>query len=54
LYSEVVSVVAHYDDHFLWMGATIARMQAKGWNWTVVVMVDQGPVKRDVFERCCQ
>jgi hypothetical protein len=52
--TNALVVVAPYDDHFLWMGATIARMQARAWNWTVVVMVDQGPIKRDLFERCCQ
>ncbi len=51
--TNALVVVAHYDDHFLFMGGTIERMKRKGWQWTVVSMCTPDARRRKLFEDCC-
>jgi LmbE family N-acetylglucosaminyl deacetylase len=50
---NALAVVAHYDDHPLFMGATIRRLGLKRWNWTLVAMCIKSNEKRDYFNRFC-
>lgn len=50
---EAVAVVAHHDDHVLWMAGTIQRLALYGWHWTVVAMCVPDPARRDYFNHCC-
>lgn len=35
---NALAVVAHHDDHLLWMGGALQRMRLSGWNWTVIAL----------------
>ena len=50
---KAVTVVAHHDDHVLWMGGTIQRLAASGWHWTLIAMCVPDPAKLDFFHKCC-
>jgi LmbE family N-acetylglucosaminyl deacetylase len=50
---KAVSIVAHHDDHALWMGGTIQRLAASGWHWTVIAMCIPEPDKQNYFLHCC-
>jgi hypothetical protein len=51
--SKAIAIIAHHDDHVLWMGGTIQRLALSGWQWTVVAMCVPNPVRRDYFHHCC-
>ena len=50
---KAIAVVAHHDDHVLWMDGTIQRLAASGWHWTVVAMCVPDPARREYFVHCC-
>lgn len=50
---SAVAIVAHHDDHVLWMGGSIQRLAATGWQITVVAMCVPDPQRRDYFHRTC-
>ncbi len=50
---NALAVVAHHDDHILWMGGTIQRTKKHGWNWTLIAMCVPDPVKQSYFCGCC-
>ena len=49
-----LAVVAHHDDHILWMGGTIQRLQAAGWEWTLIAMCVPEPDKQRYYRDCCE
>ena len=54
---KALSVVAHSDDHVLWMGATILRLNR--WTWHILSLCkshsnEDFEPKRIVFERSCR
>jgi LmbE family N-acetylglucosaminyl deacetylase len=50
---KAIAVVAHHDDHVLWMGGAIQRLTAHGWHCTLVAMCVRDPARRDYFRHCC-
>jgi len=50
---KALAIVAHHDDHVLWMGGTIQRLSAAGWHWTLAVLCVPDPKRRDYFLHCC-
>jgi LmbE family N-acetylglucosaminyl deacetylase len=50
---KAIAIVAHHDDHILWMGGTIQRLAVSGWQWTVVAMCMPDPARRAYFQHCC-
>lgn len=50
---KAVAVVAHHDDHVLWMGGTIQRLAATGWQWTLVAMCVPDRERQGYFLHCC-
>jgi LmbE family N-acetylglucosaminyl deacetylase len=52
--TNALAVVAHHDDHILWMGGMIQRMRARGWNWTLVALCVPDPERRAYFVECCR
>jgi hypothetical protein len=50
---KAVAVVAHHDDHVLWMGGTIQRLTASGWHWTLIAMCVPTHERLDYFHHCC-
>lgn len=50
---KAVAVVAHHDDHVLWMGGAIERLAATGWHWTVIAMCVPERDRRDYFLHSC-
>jgi LmbE family N-acetylglucosaminyl deacetylase len=50
---KALAIVAHHDDHILWMGGTIQRMITKKWHWTLIAMCVPAPEKREYFQHCC-
>jgi LmbE family N-acetylglucosaminyl deacetylase len=52
--TKALAVMAHHDDHLLFMGATIRRTkQLKGWDWTILAMCLR-PQHRAFFCKSCQ
>jgi len=49
---NAIAVVAHHDDHILWMGGMIQRMKSFGWHWTLIAMCAPDPDRRAYFTRC--
>jgi hypothetical protein len=52
--TNALAVVAHHDDHLLWMGVTIERTKRWGWNWTVLALGVRDPAKAAYFDDCCK
>lgn len=50
---NAIAIVAHHDDHVLWMGGTIQRLAVAGWHWKVVAMCVPDLPKRDYFLHSC-
>jgi hypothetical protein len=50
---KAIGVVAHHDDHVLWMGGTIQRLAGAGWQWTLIAMCVPDPNRRAYFDHCC-
>lgn len=50
---KAVAVVAHHDDHVLWMGGAIQRLRALGWHWTLIAMCVPSSERLDYFYHCC-
>lgn len=50
---KAVAIVAHHDDHVLWMGGTIQRLAASGWHWTIIAMCIPELDKLEYFIHCC-
>ncbi len=50
---KALAVVAHHGDHVLWMGGTIQRLAASGWQWSVLAMCVPDRARRDYFLHCC-
>jgi LmbE family N-acetylglucosaminyl deacetylase len=51
---NVLAVVAHHDDHLLWMGGTLQRMTLLGWNWTLIALCVPAPDRQRFFcDYCC-
>jgi LmbE family N-acetylglucosaminyl deacetylase len=50
---KALAIVAHHDDHVLWMGGTIQRLAISGWHWTVVALCVPDPARREYFFHCC-
>jgi hypothetical protein len=51
---NALAVVAHHDDHLLWMGGTMQRSRSWGWTWTVIAMCIRDPAKAQYFDQCCR
>ncbi len=51
--AKAVAIVAHHDDHSLWMGGTMQRLAASGWYWTVIAMCVPDPDRLDYFFHSC-
>lgn len=51
--NNALSVVAHHDDHVLWMGGSILRMRSLGWNWTLLAMCVPDKEKQRYFSEFC-
>jgi hypothetical protein len=50
---NALAVVAHHDDHILWMGGMIQRMKSiYRWNWTLIAMCVPAADRRAYFTRC--
>jgi LmbE family N-acetylglucosaminyl deacetylase len=49
---KALAVVAHHDDHVLWMGGAIQRTRQMGWDWTLIAMCIP-PDGRDPYFRDC-
>ena len=49
---NALAVVAHHDDHVLWMGGTIRRLTDLGWNWLLVAMCVEDAAKQAYFREC--
>ena len=49
---KVLAVVAHHDDHVLWMGGIIRTL--KHWDWTLLAMCVQRQDRRDYFCDFCR
>jgi LmbE family N-acetylglucosaminyl deacetylase len=47
------AIVAHHDDHVLWMAGTIQRLAVAGWHWKVVAMCVPELPRRDYFLHTC-
>ncbi len=50
---NAIAILAHHDDHVLWLGGTIQRLARSGWNWTVVAMCVPNAERRAYFHHCC-
>ena len=50
---KAVAIVAHHDDHVLWMGGTIQRLAATGWHWTVIAMCVPEHERLNYFHHSC-
>jgi LmbE family N-acetylglucosaminyl deacetylase len=50
---KAIAVVAHHDDHVLWMGGAIQRLAALGWHWTVIAMCVSDQEKHNYFHHTC-
>jgi LmbE family N-acetylglucosaminyl deacetylase len=50
---KAIAIVAHHDDHVLWMGGTIQRLALSCWQWTVVAMCVPDPTRQAYFQHCC-
>lgn len=50
---NALAVVAHHDDHVLWMGGAIQRLLAAGWQFTIIGMCVPDRARRSYFERTC-
>lgn len=51
---KALAVVAHHDDHLLWMGGVIDRLAARGCEWTLVAMCQNNEEWRHkFFDLCC-
>lgn len=50
---KAVAVVAHHDDHILWMGGTIQRLVSTGWSMTLIAMCITDQDKLSYFKGCC-
>jgi hypothetical protein len=48
---SALAVVAHHDDHILWMGGAIQRTRMIGWDWTLIAMCV--PAAHDHYFRNC-
>jgi LmbE family N-acetylglucosaminyl deacetylase len=51
--SKAVAVVAHHDDHVLWMGGAIQRLATAGWHWTLIAMCVPARDRLNYFHHCC-
>jgi LmbE family N-acetylglucosaminyl deacetylase len=51
---NALAVVAHHDDHVLWMGGAIQRMRSQDWKWTLVAMCVPDPGRQRYFYDFCQ
>lgn len=49
---HALAVVAHHDDHILWMGGAIQQTRRMGWQWTLIAMCVP-PDARDPYFRAC-
>lgn len=52
--TNALAVVAHHDDHVLWMDGTIQRTLTAGWKWTIVAMCAPATDRAEYFVRCCK
>ena len=50
---KAVAIVAHHDDHALWMAGAIQRLAECGWHWTLIAMCVPAQDRRDYFFHCC-
>lgn len=50
---KAVAIVAHHDDHALWMAGAIQRLAESGWHWTLIAMCVSAKDRRDYFFHCC-
>jgi LmbE family N-acetylglucosaminyl deacetylase len=50
--TKALAVVAHHDDHILWMGGTIERMNS--WDWTLVAMCVNRSERQTYYDKCCK
>lgn len=50
---KAVAIIAHHDDHVLWMGGTIQRLAASGWHWTVIAMCIPEHDRQNYFLHSC-
>lgn len=52
---KAVAIVAHHDDHALWMGGAIQRLAMAGWHWTLIAMCVPAPASERLryFQHCC-
>jgi LmbE family N-acetylglucosaminyl deacetylase len=48
---SALAVVAHHDDHILWMGGAIQRTRQLGWDWTLIAMCV--PTAHEPYFRNC-
>lgn len=51
---RALAVVAHHDDHVLWMGGTIRRLADLNWSWLLVAMCVPDKAQRQYFEQCAR
>ena len=51
---NALAVVAHHDDHVLWMGGSILRLKSIGWNLTVIAMCIDDHQRKQYFDTCCK
>lgn len=49
---KALAVVAHPDNHALWMVGTIQRMATEEWDWTLATMCVPKPEKRSYSQHC--
>ncbi len=51
---NALAVVAHHDDHILWMGGAIQRTRQLGWQWTLIAMCVPPDDRDPYFARCSE
>jgi hypothetical protein len=49
---SALAVVAHHDDHILWMGGAIQRTRQLGWDWTLIAMCVPPDGRAPYFRDC--
>jgi hypothetical protein len=50
---NAIAVVAHHDDHVLWMAGVIQRLAKLGWHWTIIAMCVTEENKKNYFIHSC-
>lgn len=51
---SALAVVAHHDDHVLWIGGTLQRLKAAGWDVTCVALCVPSPERQAYYCAYCK